>query len=611
VIQWRLAQLSPAAQALVQTAAVIGRSFSFEMLVQASGQQEEMATQALDELWQRHLVSAQGGSIYNFSHDGIRAVAYDDTAPLRRRAFHLRLAQMLQDLHQDDLDAASLQIARHYEQAGQIQPAIAFYRRAAAAAEGFYANAEAAHIYHQLLESLLSQGLTASERCSMKLALAEVWRATGQWAQAETISRNALADADALGDLRLVSRARRVLADVLHLLGYYDAALQWLAQAEEGFRAVDDWHGVASTLRIAGEIYWLRGNHPQALAALEQQLKIATEIEEPIATCEALEAIGTVLWSQGDWERAAESCLRSILIASPLEYKPVLTRAFITLGNIRSGEHWFGEAVYWYQHAGALAREIDDRQALSLTISYIALILAKRGDHERALAGYERSLRIAWEIGDRWMASLNVAGLAAIHESLGRPAEAETLYRQAIDFGLNLCIPSFVAGMLVDLAQFLLAQGRIDEARGIYEAALSQISSVAGERLAGEDTRFEAQVLGVRLRHALGELTSLAAQAELRALLLQVDAPSRLAALYYELWRLFPEDETARAEAKMRYRAEYDETGTEKIRGRYQELTGELLPDPPPLPDVSDLIPDQRETQDLARVLSRLKALFE
>jgi predicted ATPase len=222
VIQWRLAQLTPAAQTLAQTAAVIGRKFSFDVLVRASGQDEAAVVEGLDELWQRHLVRAQGGAAYDFSHDGIRAVVYDDTGPIRRRAVHLRVAQALEELHRDDLDAFSSQIAGHYEQAGHVQLAITFYRRAASAAQGIYANAAAARLYQHLLESELSAGLSAPERCAVMLALAEVWRATGQWAQAEAINRSALAEAGALGDIRLVAQAQRALADVLHLLGYYD-----------------------------------------------------------------------------------------------------------------------------------------------------------------------------------------------------------------------------------------------------------------------------------------------------------------------------------------------------------------------------------------------------
>ena len=157
--------------------------------------------------------------------------------------------------------------------------------------------AEAARLYQHLLESNLSASLSAPEKCALMLALVEVWCVTGQWARAETISRNALTEAEALGDSRLVARAKRALAGVLHLLGYYDAALRWLAEAEQGFQAAGDWRGVAGTLRIVGEIHWLRGDNLKAYAALERQLEIATGMNDPRSICEALEAIGMVTGS--------------------------------------------------------------------------------------------------------------------------------------------------------------------------------------------------------------------------------------------------------------------------------------------------------------------------
>lgn len=608
VIQWRLAQLSPAARALAQTAAVIGREFHLDVLARASGQDEEAVVDGLDELWRRHIVRAQGGPVYDFSHDGIRAVAYDDTGPLRRRAAHLRVAQALEDLRRDDLDRVSHQIAGHYEQAGQVQPAIAFYRRAAAAAQAVYASTAAARIYQHLLESDLRSGLTRPDQCAVMLALAEVWRATGAWVQAEAIIRQALVETGALGDTGLLARAKYALADVLRQSGYYDTALQWLAEAEQGFLAAGDYRGMIGALRTAGQIHWLRGDHLQALSALERQLETAAERNDLYGISEAQEAIGMVLWSQGDWEQAADCCLQSIRTAGPLEYKPVLTRASITLGNIRAGEHWFGEAVYWFKHAGALAREIDDRQALSLTTYSIAQILARRGDDERASAGFARSLRSAWETGDRWTACLNVAGLASVYEHQGKADEAEALYRLAVQFGMRLSIPGYLSGMLVGLARFLLQQGRAGEARSSYTAALAQISGAAGARLAGADTRFDAQVLGIRLRCALGEITEAEAAAEIRALLVDAETPLRQAALHFTVWQLAPGDEAARAAAAELYQTEYAATWADECRQRYHELAGETLPDPPPLPDVSDLIPDSQETLDLAPILAQLKS---
>jgi tetratricopeptide (TPR) repeat protein len=611
VIQWRLAQLTSPARALAQTAAVIGRRFRLEVLARASGLDEDAVAGGLEELWRRHIVRVQSSSEYDFSHDGIRAVVYDEIAPFRRRAAHLRVAQALEELHHADLDAASIPIAGHYEQAGQLQPAIRFYLRAASVAESVYANAQAARLYQHLLESELSAGLTRPEACGVMLALGEVWIATGQWAQAETTIRKALAAALALNDAPLAARAKCALADVLHLLGYYDAALRWLEEAQSAFRAAGDERGEAGALRIAGEIHWRRGDHARALAALEQQQEMAVGMGDPYGMCQAQEAIGMVLWSQGDWERAADSCLKAIRTAEPLEYKPILTRASITLGNISSGEHRHAEAVAWYQRAGALARESDDRQALCWVTYYIAQILATYGDDARARAGYLRSLRSALEIGDRLSACLNVAGLAEVVERLGSAGSAESLYRLAIELGLRLNISGYLTGVLVRQARLLLGQGRAGDARDVYQQALAQMAGVAADPLAGEDTRFDAQVLGIHLRRALGECSPVESAAELRALLLRAGAQSSQAALYDALWQLAPEAEDARAAAAALYRAEYAVTWARKYRQRYEALAGEPLPNPPPLPDVSDLIPDPPENPDLEPILAQIRSSFE
>ncbi len=613
VIRWRLAMLSPDAQALAQTAAVIGRKFSYDVLVHAAGLDEAAVVQGLDELWRRQLVRDQGDDAYDFSHDGIRAVAYDEIGPVRHRGVHLRVAQALEARHGGALDAFSGQIATHYEQAGEVQPAITYYRRAAAAAQRIYANDEAVRLYRHLLESELAAGLSGHERCAVMLALAEIWRVTGHWAPTRTIAREALEIAEALGDTCLVAQAQVALAGALQLMGYYDEALEWLAKAEDGFKAAGVGRGMVSALWTIGQIHWFQGNHPQALAALEQQLQIAMGIDDSRGICEALETMGMVYWSQGDWERSADCCLKSIRIAGPLDYKLILSRASITLGNVRSSQHWFGEAVHWYLRAGMLAQEIDDRQAVSWAISNIALVLAKRGDYERAIAGYQRSLRNAWEISDRWTACLNVAGLASINERCGKADLAESLYRKAIGFGQRLGIPSYLSGMLVGLARLLLARGRAAEARDFYDEAWAKISSVAGERLAGEDTRFDARVLGIRLRRALGETDAMQAEAEIQNLLQHEAAPHRQAALNYEWWRLAPDAAAHSAAAQAAaafYRAEYAETGADECRSRYQELTGETLLDPPPLPDLSELIPDRPESLDLTRVLEELEASF-
>ncbi len=610
VVQWRLTVLSHAAQVVAQTAAVLGRHFSSDLLAACCDLSEAEVLQGLDELWQRHLVRAQDTHVCDFSHDAIRAVAYDEIGPVRRRALHLRVARRLEELHGDDLDSFSGQIAAHYEQAGQLRSAVGFYRRAASVAQGIYANDEASCIYSHLLHGELENSLSEREKCEIRLALAEVWRMTGRWVRAQPIIQQAVAAAEALGDVRLQAQARCALADVLRLLGYYDEALDELARAEQSFQALGDGRGVVSVLWTMGQVHWFRGQLPQALVVLERQHRIATEINDERGICEALETMGMVYSSQGDLERSADCCLKAIQIAEPLEYKQTIARASITLGNVRASQYRFGEAVRWYQQAGLLAQDINDRQATQWAISNIALILAKCGDYARALIGYQLSLRNAWEIGDRWTASLNVAGLGAVYGHLGRLDLAESLYRKAISFGLHLGIPSYLAGTLVSLIRLLLDQDRAAEARELYGERLLDIASVRGECLASETFSLDTWVLGVRLRQALGEMTKMEARKQILSMLQRVTALHQRAMLNYELWRLAPEDQTARTAAADFYRREFAETGLALYRRRFQDLTGGILLDPPPLPDVSALIPEQAEDLDLTSMLAELEASF-
>lgn len=134
VIQTRLNQLSPTARPLAELAAVIGRAFTFDELSQASDSDEATLVYGLDELWQRRIVREQGIATYDFSHDRIREVTYTLISPMRRRKLHGRVAEALKHLYTNELDAVSIALATHYEQAGRAEQAIHWYQQAATAA---------------------------------------------------------------------------------------------------------------------------------------------------------------------------------------------------------------------------------------------------------------------------------------------------------------------------------------------------------------------------------------------------------------------------------------------------------------------------------------------
>ena len=154
----RLGQVSQTGRQLLDTASVIGRSFDFLTLQEASGRPEEEAVAALDELLGRDLVGEvgrtdTGGSLtYDFSHEQLRALVYEETSLARRRLLHRRVAEALvARFRRQSETALASTVAQHFRLAGRQERASAYFRLAADHARALYANADAISHYRSAL----------------------------------------------------------------------------------------------------------------------------------------------------------------------------------------------------------------------------------------------------------------------------------------------------------------------------------------------------------------------------------------------------------------------------------------------------------------------------
>ena len=205
VIASRLAQLSPPAREVVALAATIGRAFALDLLMRASGGDEETITDALDELWQRRIIREQDATSYDFTHDKLREVAYAEISAPQRRLLHRRIAHSLEAMLADDLDAVSAQIAAHYDRAGDAERAIPYYERAAAVAQRVYANEDAIELLLRALALLdrLPGGMKRDKQeLTLLLKLGAIYRVTRGWTapELERLVDRTLVLCDTVGD---------------------------------------------------------------------------------------------------------------------------------------------------------------------------------------------------------------------------------------------------------------------------------------------------------------------------------------------------------------------------------------------------------------------------
>jgi DNA-binding SARP family transcriptional activator len=167
VLRARLGQLTDGARRLAEVAAVIGRPFSVGLMASATGTDERELVDHLDELWRRRIIREQGLR-YDFSHDKLRAVALEMVSPARRRQLHRAVAEAIAVERHKDIDAASPQLAAHYDQAGMVEPAIDAYRVAGGRAVAVSALQEAVTMFKRAL-ALLADLPPSPDRDALEL----------------------------------------------------------------------------------------------------------------------------------------------------------------------------------------------------------------------------------------------------------------------------------------------------------------------------------------------------------------------------------------------------------------------------------------------------------
>ena len=154
----RAARLSPEARAALDVAAVLGKTFAFELLTRVAGPVDA----AIDECCAHGVLLASADTLA-FRHELARAAILAAISPTRRRLLHGRVLATLRADPAARHDTARL--AHHAEAAGDGAAALELATAAAAQAGALRAHREAAAQYARALRH--AQGLPDAQRAQL------------------------------------------------------------------------------------------------------------------------------------------------------------------------------------------------------------------------------------------------------------------------------------------------------------------------------------------------------------------------------------------------------------------------------------------------------------
>ncbi|MFZ1399135.1 MAG: tetratricopeptide repeat protein, partial [Candidatus Promineifilaceae bacterium] len=401
LLHQRLAQVNETERQILQTAAAIGHSFDLLLVQAASGRSDEETVTALETLTARGLLVEQASrnhAAYDFSHDKLRELVYEETGLARRRLLHRRLATTLAADRAANT-AVSAQIATHYQHAGLEPEAAAYFVQAGDQARALFAHQDALHFY----QAALALGTDEPWRWHAACGALHIRLGSYPAALISLETAAALAPQNELGQLE------HQLAQVYQRQGQWELAAHTLAQARthlgQNATAAAQAHLILDQSLVA-----YRQKQTEAALALAQQAH--TLAQQPGSTAMlalAENILGILARHRGELETAVTHHQQSRELADAGAHLEIQIAARNNLALTLGGMGQTEAAIAALQEAIQLCQRYGDRHYEAALRSNLADMLHQAGDETAAQDQIRQSVTIYAEIGqayDSWQAEI-------------------------------------------------------------------------------------------------------------------------------------------------------------------------------------------------------------
>ncbi len=459
LLQARLDSLSNNVRETLQQASVVGRIFWTNVVEHMRNPEapdvgsstpidERLGTLRAKELIFRYgeLATSETPE-FIFKNAILHNVTYESVLLRLRPVYHLQAAEGLIRIGGERASEYAGRVGEHYQQAGELLKAAAWYAHAGRQAQDTYEPDAAVGYYQKALNFLNENGGPDEipQRLEICLRLGEVLNWKARYTDAVEIYNSMLKIAAESGDLAAQSRALQGRATSLEYLGDHRPALDSAIHAESLARGADARSELVKALWTQGFVRYRLGEPRAALSLGEQALVIATELDNPNEMGQSLNLLGAAHYALGQYSQAES---------------------------------------YW-ENALKIFQGLGNRQQGMDLLSNLGVIADAQGDYDTAFQRYHSALEIAREIGyrDGEIVFLSNRGIEQV--ALKNYAAAESDLLQVIQL-TGITGSWCLANTYNYYAEALLGLGRFEEAAFAAQQGLAQsIEDAAPENIGG------------------------------------------------------------------------------------------------------------------------------
>jgi tetratricopeptide (TPR) repeat protein/predicted Ser/Thr protein kinase len=473
-VERRIDRLSADERAILECAAVQGKTFVSEIVSEVLGTDRLLLLRTLQSLERTHQIVRYEGKSYRFDHPLLWDSLYESISDELRREYHLRIAGALETRHAKDPTPVLYLLADHYYKAGDFARALPYLERAGERAMALFAHDEALGHYTRALECLehTADGAGSVEGVlQIRKELGKICLALGRLDAALQNYEVAQGLCQAYGDDPGAARFTKLMGDVEFSRSNWEAALRLYEEAGGIYLALSDLQGQADVFRSMGNVYFERGELAQVLEYYGRTLALGEQADDPQLVARACNNLGATANVMGERQKAIEYYRRSMENYKRAEDKFGEAQTFHNIGMTYAELHNWAEAVNFYRRSVAVSEDMQETELLAISRLALAEAEARLGQLDQADANCHRAMATFISRNDRLGTadSYRVWGLIAALS--GRGDEAEQHFQEC----LRVC--DEIGGRLQaaecqrDYAAYLLTQGQTEEARVLLEVA--------------------------------------------------------------------------------------------------------------------------------------------
>ena len=461
VIESRLDKLNDESRAALGVAAAIGREFNFMTLQAVSQYDTETLLNALDEWLGRGLVRETRDG-YDFTHEQLSRVAYQQLSRARRQWIHLQIAKFLSG---QTAEADPAQLAHHYYLSSEPANALPYLALAGQRALRVRSYAEAREFGLRAIGLLgryptFSQG-QHTERLDLSLQMAQAYAFTGALPKALQMLQEAERSAEALGDMTRLAQIFIHSARIFWLHGHPANADDYARRALRHAEELDDAEMRLAALRMLGRVNIVLSHYDDSISYLLRYLDL-TEKGTPRADVPAVYGYLGVAYSRvGSWQRAIDAAQRgfeqaskelmgaihmvarmqlafvyaelreweqALAIAEPMREQwreegmtPHVFMLRTVVGRCQAFTRSGSEGASEIQAALQWAEEVEYRVQLHVAYLYLAQAQFQAGAAEVGRGTAVTAAELAAQAGDSWAQAVALRTQAQITMTLPRP----------------------------------------------------------------------------------------------------------------------------------------------------------------------------------------------